>query len=327
VKNLLAHKILITGGAGFIGSNLVDALVKMGHKNIVVLDNLETGFLKNIQKHISKQTVKFIKADIKNFEECLKASESCDIIFHQAALGSVPRSIQNPLDTHSTNVTGFINMLEAAKQNKVKRFVYASSSSVYGSDLTLPKTEDKVGHPLSPYAVSKKTNELYAKVFAELYNIEIIGLRYFNVFGPKQNPEGPYAAVIPIFINRLLKNQVCNIFGDGTNSRDFTYIDNVVQANFLAATTNNSQALNQVFNVAYGATESINQLYQQIKNSLNSNLEPHYKDPRIGEIKDSFADINKIKNLLHYSPLVSLNEGIEKTIEWYKDNDGYFINF
>jgi UDP-N-acetylglucosamine 4-epimerase len=326
MNSLLNKKILITGGAGFIGSNLVDALVNIGHQNIVVLDNLETSSIKNIQQHLDKNKIQFIKGDIKNFDECLLASKNCDIIFHQAALGSVPRSIEKPLDTHATNVTGFINMLEAAKQNKVKRFVYASSSSVYGDDQTLPKIENKVGNPLSPYAVSKKTNELYAKVFAELYNIEIIGLRYFNVFGPQQNPEGPYAAVIPIFINRLLKNQTCDIFGDGNNSRDFTYVDNVVQANLLAASSSNSQAFNQIFNVAYGATESINQLYQEIKNNLNSNLEPSYKAPRVGEIKDSFANIDKIKDLLSYAPLVSLNEGIEKTITWYKNNSDYFLS-
>lgn len=324
--NLLNKKILITGGAGFIGSNLVEHLVQMGHKQLVVLDNLETGFLKNIQNYIDEGKVNFILGDIRSFDDCLKATVNCDVILHQAALGSVPRSIQKPLDTHATNVTGFINMLEAAKINNVKRFVYASSSSVYGDDLTLPKIEHTVGNPLSPYAVSKKTNELYAKVFAELYNIEIIGLRYFNVFGPKQNPEGPYAAVIPIFINRLLRNQVCQIFGDGTNSRDFTYVTNVVQANFLAASTVNQASLNQVYNVAYGATESINELYQQIKHQLNSQFESEFKSPRVGEIKDSFADVSKIKNSLNYSPLVSLGDGIIKTIDWYKNNRDYFLN-
>ena len=326
MQDLLNKKILITGGAGFIGSNIVEHLVKLGHQNIVVLDNLETGYLKNIQNYLNEGKVKFILGDIRQFEDCVKASEGCDIILHQAALGSVPRSIQNPLDTHATNVTGFINLLEAAKTNNVKRFVYASSSSVYGDDLNFPKREDKVGNPLSPYAVSKKTNELYASVFANLYQMEIIGLRYFNVFGPKQNPIGPYAAVIPIFINRLLQNERCAIFGDGSNSRDFTYIDNVVQANLLAATTQNIDALNQVYNVAYGATESINQLYEQIKTRLNVSLEPEYKAPRVGEIKDSYADISKIKNLLNYAPFVSLTEGVIKTIDWYQNNRTYFLN-
>ncbi len=326
MTNLLNKKILITGGAGFIGSNIIEHLVKLGHQNIVVLDNLETGYLKNIQNFVDAGKVNFILGNIRSLEDCVKASEGCDIILHQAALGSVPRSIQNPLDTHATNVTGFINMLEAAKTNKVKRFVYASSSSVYGDDLNFPKREDKVGNPLSPYAVSKKTNELYASVFANLYHMEIIGLRYFNVFGPKQNPIGPYAAVIPIFINRLLQDERCAIFGDGSNSRDFTYIDNVVQANLLAATTQNIDALNQVYNVAYGATESINQLYEQIKTRLNVSAEPEYKAPRVGEIKDSYADISKIKDLLTYTPLVSLSDGIKKTIDWYKSNHDYFVS-
>ena len=319
MNDLLNKKILITGGAGFIGSNIVDELVKLGHTKIVVLDNLETGSLKNIQNHLDSNKIQFIEGDIKNFNDCLNATKDSDIILHQAALGSVQRSIQTPLETHATNVTGFINMLEAAKINKVKRFVYASSSSVYGDDTTLPKTEDKVGQPLSPYAVSKKTNELYAKVFSELYQMEIIGLRYFNVFGPKQNPTGPYAAVIPIFINRLLNNQSCEVFGDGNNSRDFTFVDNVVQANLLASTTANVKAFNQVYNVAYGATETINELYQNIKSHLNSNLDPIYKPTRVGEIKDSFADISKIKTMLNYSPLVSLQDGIVRTIDWYKN--------
>lgn len=321
MQKIINKKFLITGGAGFIGSNLVDYLVNIGHTQIVVIDNLETGNIANIQMHINSGAVKFILGDIRNFEDCEKASEGCHIVLHQAALGSVPRSIEKPLQTHATNVTGFINMLEAAKNNKIERFVYASSSSVYGDDLTLPKVEDKVGNPLSPYAVSKKTNELYAFVFAKLYNMEIIGLRYFNVFGPKQNPNGPYAAVIPIFINNLLKKQACTIFGDGTNHRDFTYVSNVVQANMLAAATENKEALGQVFNVAYGATEKINELYNQIKNQLGTNLNPVYMSPRPGEIKDSFANIQKIKNALGYHPEVSLEEGIIKTIDWYKKNN------
>jgi UDP-N-acetylglucosamine 4-epimerase len=227
--------ILITGGAGFIGSNIVDHLVAAGHKNIVVLDNLETGSLQNIQPHIDANNIKFINGDIRSQATCLEATTNVDIVLHQAALGSVPRSIQNPVDTHNTNVNGFINLLEAAKANKVKRFIYASSSSVYGSDLTLPKREETVGVPLSPYAVSKKTNELYAHVYATLYNMEIIGLRYFNVFGPKQNPQGAYAAVIPIFINNILNHKACTIYGDGENRRDFTYVDNVVHDYLLAA--------------------------------------------------------------------------------------------
>ncbi len=318
LNELLDKKILITGGAGFIGSNIVDYLVSINHPSVTVLDNLQTGYLSNIEAHLQK--INFIKADITNFEECLKATKNCDVILHQAALGSVPRSIENPLDTHNTNVTGFINILEAARQNKVKRFVYASSSSVYGDDSNLPKVEEKVGNPLSPYAVSKKTNELYAHVFANLYKIEIIGLRYFNVFGPKQNPTGPYAAVIPIFINNILNNKAPSIFGDGTNRRDFTYVDNVVQANILAATSQNKYALNQVFNVAFGSTKSVNDLYAFIKQKLSSQISASYLPPRVGEIKDSFASIKKANELLNYNPTVNLEDGIEKTINWYKQN-------
>ncbi len=318
MTELLTQKILITGGAGFIGSNIVDYLVSINHPNITVLDNLQTGSLSNIEQHLSK--INFIKGDITNFDTCLKATKNCDLILHQAALGSVPRSIEKPLDTHNTNVTGFINMLEAAKQNLVKRFVYASSSSVYGDDLTLPKTEEHVGNPLSPYAVSKKTNELYANVFASLYNLQIIGLRYFNVFGPKQNPNGPYAAVIPIFINNILNNKQSHIFGDGTNQRDFTFVNNVVNANLLAATTQNKNALNQVYNIAYGSTKSINNLYAFIQQKLHSKINANHMPPRIGEIKDSFASITKAKQLLNYNPTISLEEGIELTIEWYKQN-------
>ncbi len=318
IAELLTKKILITGGAGFIGSNIVDYLISINHPNITVLDNLQTGSLSNIEKHLNK--INFIKGDITNFVTCLNATKNCDIILHQAALGSVPRSIEKPLDTHNTNVTGFINMLEAAKQNNVKRFVYASSSSVYGNDTTLPKIEEHVGTPLSPYAVSKKTNELYADVFSNLYNLQIIGLRYFNVFGPKQNPNGPYAAVIPIFINNILNNKQSHIFGDGTNQRDFTFVNNVVNANLLAATTQNKHALNQVYNIAYGSTKSINNLYAFIKQKLNSNISSNFMPARVGEIKDSFASITKAKQLLNYNPIVNLEEGIELTIDWYKQN-------
>jgi UDP-N-acetylglucosamine/UDP-N-acetylgalactosamine 4-epimerase len=317
---LTSKKVLVTGGAGFIGSNLVDFLVTIKKLQIVVLDNLETGEIKNIQSHINLGKINFIKGDIRNFEDCLRASKECDIVFHQAALGSVPRSIEMPLETHATNVTGFLNMLEAARKNSVSQFIYASSSSVYGDDFSFPKTEDKTGTPLSPYAVSKKTNELYAKVYSDLYNMNIIGLRYFNVFGPKQNPNGPYAAVIPIFINKLLDKKICTIYGDGNNLRDFTYVSNVVQANILAANFTNASPENRVFNVACGDTETINELYHKISKKINCDLIPVYKLPRVGEIKDSFADISKIKRVLGYLPEVSLPEGIEKTIEWYLKN-------
>lgn len=315
-----AAKILITGGAGFIGSNLVDHLVENGFETIRVLDNLETGSLKNIEKHITSGKVEFIQADITDPLVCMKACSDIDIVLHQAALGSVPRSIENPVNTHNVNVNGFINILEAARKNKVKRLVYASSSSVYGNDKNLPKIEDQVGDPLSPYAVSKKTNELYAKVYASLYQLEVIGLRYFNVFGPKQNPNGAYAAVIPIFVSRLMRNESCKIFGDGENKRDFTYIENVVEANMKAAFTSNPSALNEVYNVAYGATKSVNDLYQLVCKELGSNAKAMYESPRPGEIKDSFASVAKAETLLSYTPKVSLEEGIVRTIAWYKTN-------
>ncbi|MHB8260637.1 MAG: SDR family oxidoreductase [Bacteroidia bacterium] len=312
-------KILITGGAGFIGSNIVDYLVANKYKHITVLDNLETGNIHNIQPHIDAAKIHFIKGSICDYETCLTATQHQDIILHQAALGSVPRSILNPLATHQTNATGFINMLEAAHQNKVKRVVYASSSSVYGDDLNMPKKEDIIGNPLSPYAVSKKANELYAAVFASTYQMEIIGLRYFNVFGPKQNPNGQYAAVIPIFIDKLLKNQSPTIFGDGNNTRDFTYIDNVIQANLLAAFTQDKQAINQLYNIAYGATTSLNKLVELIAKNLDSNAKVIYGANRLGEIKDSFASIDKAKKLLNYKPLIDLEEGIKKTIAWQRE--------
>jgi UDP-N-acetylglucosamine 4-epimerase len=319
-NNLKEKSILVTGAAGFIGSNIIDQLVKNGCKKIIALDNLVTGDLRNIDLHIANNSITFIRGDITDPETCMNATRNVDVVLHQAALGSVPRSIENPVNTHNVNVNGFVNMLEACRHNKVKRFVYASSSSVYGDNTDLPKKEEKTGKPLSPYAVTKVTNELYAKVFADVYKMEIIGLRYFNVFGPKQNPSGPYAAVIPIFVNRLLKNETCVIYGDGNNRRDFTYVDNVVSANILAAATQNQQALGQVFNIAYGATKSVKDLYTQIKSLLGSDLSANHLPQRVGDIKDSFASVEKAKNLLGYAPLVDLDNGIVKTIEWYKQH-------
>jgi UDP-N-acetylglucosamine 4-epimerase len=320
LNNIKDKQFLVTGGAGFIGSHLVTYLLNNGAKEVRVLDNLSTGFEKNFKEHISNPSFKFILGDITNYETCLSACENIDGVFHNAALGSVSRSMQDPMLTNQANVSGFVNVLFAAKNKNVKRIVYASSSSVYGDDNHSEKNEDVTGNLLSPYAVSKKTNELYASVFAKSYNMEIIGLRYFNVFGPKQNPNGAYAAVIPIFISKLLKNETPSIFGDGTTSRDFTYIDNVVYANVLAFSVSNKNVVNQVYNVAYGTSTSLNRLFELIKTNLNSQIFPEYKAERLGDIKNSLANINKSKEFLNYTPLFSLEQGLKHTIEWYKNN-------
>ncbi len=309
---------LVTGGAGFIGSHLVSYLLSNGAKEVRVLDNLSTGFKANLSEYESNSSFVFIMGDITDYDTCFKACEKVDAIFHNAALGSVSRSMQDPMATNQANVSGFVNVLFAAKNQKVKRVVYASSSSVYGDDKSVMKQEHITGNLLSPYAVSKKTDELYAAVFAKSFDMEIIGLRYFNVYGPKQNPDGAYAAVIPIFISNLLKSKTPFIFGDGTTSRDFTFINNVVYANVLAFSTNNSESINQVYNVAYGSSTSLNQLFDLVKSNLKSSITPEYKAERKGDIKNSLADISKAKQLLGYEPLIDLNEGIKLTIDWYK---------
>lgn len=316
VKN---KQFLVTGGAGFIGSNLVSYLLNNGAKQVRVLDNLSTGNKDNLKEHVSNTAFQFILGDITDYETCLNACKDIDGVFHNAALGSVSRSMQDPMATNQANVSGFVNVLFAAKNQGVKRVVYASSSSVYGDDKSTEKQEHITGNLLSPYAVSKKTDELYADVFSRSYDMEIIGLRYFNVYGPKQNPNGAYAAVIPIFISNLLKGTTPSIFGDGTTSRDFTFINNVVYANVLAYSTTNPQSVNQVYNVAYGASTSLNQLFDLIKTNLNSTLIPEYKPERKGDIKNSLANINKSKQLLGYEPLVDLETGLKLTIDWYKN--------
>lgn len=308
---------LVTGGAGFIGSNIVAFLLHHHAKKVRVLDNLSTGYLENINEFNNNPAFKFINGDIINYVDCDNACKNIDYVLHQAALGSVPRSIENPLATNMVNVSGFLNMLHASVNNKVKRFVYASSSSVYGDDKTKPKQENITGKLLSPYAVTKKSNELYADVFHKTYGIEVIGLRYFNVFGPKQNINGPYAAVIPIFITELMNNRSPAIFGDGTTTRDFTFIENVIQANLLAALTQNKSVINQIFNIAYGGTTSLNSLYKHIADKLNVNIKPCYKEERKGDIKDSFADITKARQLLHFNPIVDVSKGLEITVDWY----------
>ncbi|MBI3519747.1 MAG: SDR family oxidoreductase [Bacteroidetes bacterium] len=320
IEGIKGKQFLVTGGAGFIGSHLVSYLLANGAKQVRVLDNLSTGFKANLSAHEGNSSFVFIFGDITDYQTCLDACENIDGVFHNAALGSVSRSMQDPMATNYANVSGFVNILFAAKNQGVQRVIYASSSSVYGDDKSTEKQEHITGNLLSPYAVSKKTDELYADVFAKSYGMEIIGLRYFNVYGPKQNPNGAYAAVIPIFISHLIKGVTPSIFGDGTTSRDFTFIDNVVYANVLAFSTINPQAVNQVYNVAFGASTSLNQLFAQIKSNLKSEISPEYKDERKGDIKNSLANIDKAKRLLGYEPLIDLEKGLNQTINWYKDN-------
>lgn len=319
-KDFSSQSFLVTGGGGFIGSNLVDYLLEKGAGRVVALDNFSTGFHQNLEKASQSDSFELIEGDITNPETCQKAAEGVDVIFHQAALGSVPRSIRDPLSSNAVNVDGFLNMLCAARDHGVKRFVYASSSSVYGSIKTSPKQEEKTGKPLSPYAVTKVVNELYAEVFSNIYGLKIIGLRYFNVFGPKQNPNGPYAAVIPIFIRKLLSGERPVVYGDGEQTRDFTYIDNVVQANIKAAFSEKPDALNKVYNIAAGHSTSLNELISILKKKIGSDVGVEYQPPRAGDIKDSLADISQAKQYLGYEPEIFLEEGLEKTIQFFKNS-------
>lgn len=314
--------ILVTGGAGFIGSNLVEKLLSDNRVTLVrVLDNLATGSLENIEGFTGTPKFQFIEGDIRDYKTCVNACEEIDLISHQAALGSVPRSIKDPLTTNDVNITGTLNIFTAANEKNIKRIVYAASSSTYGDHPGLPKTEERIGKPLSPYAVTKYVNELYAKVYADLYGIETIGLRYFNIFGPKQNPQGPYAAVIPIFAKALLENSSPVINGDGTYSRDFTFVANAVQANLLALFTENKGAVNQVYNIACGKQTSILKLFELLAGFAVSNIHPSFGPERIGDVRDSLADISKAERLLGYKPEVSIEEGLMKTFAWYKKKD------
>ena len=328
LKELSNKHVLVTGGAGFIGSNLCAYLLQNNVK-VTCLDNLITGKLENIEELMSNANFKFINGDITNLNDCTNACKDIDIILHQAALGSVPRSIENPINTNNINISGFLNILWAAKASNIKRVVYAASSSTYGDSKKLPKVEDEIGLPLSPYAVTKYVNELYAGVFSSLYDLELIGLRYFNVFGRKQDPNGAYAAAIPKFIKAFVNYESPIIHGDGSQSRDFTYIDNVIQANVLAATTTNSNAINQVYNVACGEQSILLELLKHIQNLLTkfddriSQVKISFGPERIGDIKHSLASIEKAKNQLNYSPSHNVNEGIEAAIQWYWD---YFKN-
>ena len=313
--------ILVTGGAGFIGSNLVRALLKQGH-NVRVLDNFSTGFRKNLED--LGENLEIIEGDITNSEDCAKACVGIDAVSHQAAFGSVPRSIEFPELYSMNNLHGFVTVCNQARLAGVKRIVYASSSSVYGDLLVSPKKETQRGRPLSPYAASKQSKEDFAHAFANAYGMTMVGFRYFNVFGPRQNPKGPYAAVIPLFVNHILNDESSVIFGDGEQSRDFTFVKNVVFANISAMTSELKQD-SYIFNIACGQSTSVNRLYKIIADSLNSSIKPEYKPPRNGDIKDSLADITQAKELLNYNEAISLEDGLVETIEWYKNNRNYFI--
>jgi len=318
-------RVLVTGGAGFIGSNLVDSLLNSGN-TVVCIDNFSTGKRENLKEFIGNPAFKLIEGDIRNYDDCLKAVENIDIVFHEAALGSVPRSIKDPITSTDVNIGGFVKMLFAAKESGVKRFIYAASSSTYGDHPDLPKVEDKIGSPLSPYAITKYVDELFASNFAQTYGIDVVGLRYFNVFGRHQDPDGAYAAVIPKFMKMLMKHEVPLINGDGSVSRDFTYIDNVTQANHLASVVQNKAALNQVYNVAYGGRTSLNQLFFFIRKLAAGydkdilTIEPIYGPVREGDIPHSLASIEKAKKLLYYSPAFNVEEGLREAVKWYWEN-------
>ncbi|MCS6934208.1 MAG: SDR family oxidoreductase [Chitinophagales bacterium] len=316
--DLAPHSFLVTGGAGFIGSNIVEYLLRHGAGKVRVLDNFATGKRENVSIFAKYPQYEFMEGDICDLETCRRACAGIEYVSHQAALGSVPRSIQEPYNTNKVNVGGFVNILTAAKDAGVKMLVYASSSSVYGDEENLPKVESRIGRQLSPYAVSKYANELYADVFYRTYGLNIIGLRYFNIFGPRQDPNGPYAAVIPLFISGLLNNKPVYIDGDGEQTRDFTFVENAVQANILAMLTTNKEAVNEVFNVAVGENFTINELYHHIRSLLGSNLEPQYRAPRKGDVRDSLADISKAKKLLGYHPEYNFNEGLRLTVDYFR---------
>jgi len=318
-------KILITGGAGFIGSNLCEYFLSKGY-HVVCLDNFATGHKKNIIHLLDNSNFQLIDGDIRNYETCLQAVQGVDCILHQAALGSVPRSLKDPLTSNEVNVNGFLNMLWAAKETGVKRFVYAASSSTYGDSESLPKVEDKIGKPLSPYAITKYVNELYAEIFGKTYGMETIGLRYFNVFGRKQDPNGAYAAVIPKFVMQFMKYESPIINGDGNYSRDFTYIDNVIQMNELAMLTQNPEAINTVFNTAYGDRTTLNELITILQLELSkydpkiAEVKIEYGPNRAGDIPHSLASIEKGKNILKYQPQYSLQQGLAEAVQWYWEN-------
>lgn len=319
------RKILVTGGAGFIGSNLCEELVKKGNY-VVCLDNFSTGRIENIQDLLDNNRFKLIEGDIRNLDTCLKAVNGVDVVFHEAALGSIPRSIDDPITTNAVNISGFLNMLVAAKNAKIDRFIFAASSSAYGDNETIPKVEDTIGKPLSPYALTKYVDELYAHVFSITYGLKYIGIRYFNVFGRRQDPNSAYAAVIPLFIKKILKHEQPIINGDGSNSRDFTYIDNIIHINMLALETLSPKAFNQIYNGAGGENTSVLELEQLITKNLSAYdncidcIVPIFGPNRIGDIKHSKASISKAKELLGYTPVCTFEDGLKKTIYWYLTN-------
>jgi len=320
-------KILVTGGAGFIGSNLCEALLKQGN-SVVCLDNFSTGKRENIHQLINdySDTFKLLEGDIRKFDDCKQAVNDVEYVFHEAALGSVPRSINDPITTNENNINGFLNMLVAARDANVKRFIYAASSSTYGDSKALPKVEDVIGKPLSPYAVTKLVNELYADVFAKTYGMECIGLRYFNVYGRRQDPNGAYAAVIPLFVKKLIAHEPITINGDGEFSRDYTHVDNVVQMNLLALQTQNSEALNQIFNTACSEQTTLNQLVDYLKEFLSEydteikKVEVIHGPNRLGDIPHSLASIEKANRLLNYKPIFSFKNGLKESVQWYWEN-------
>jgi UDP-N-acetylglucosamine 4-epimerase len=323
--DLTGKKILVTGGSGFIGANLCEALLEK--KNAVIcLDNFATGKRENLTQLLKNPNFTLIEGDIRNLEDCIKATTGVDYVLHQAALGSVPRSIKDPITSNDVNVGGFLNMLVASRDNGVKRFVYAASSSTYGDSESMPKVESVIGKPLSPYAVTKYVNELYADVFSKTYGLETIGLRYFNVFGRKQDPNGAYAAVIPKFVSQLMAGESPVINGDGNYSRDFTYIDNVIQANLLSLVTENKEAINTVYNVAFGDRNTLNDLMKYLKEYLSefdakiANVDVKHGPNRIGDIPHSHASVDKAKQLLNYNPQFSLQQGLKEAVHWYWEN-------
>jgi UDP-N-acetylglucosamine 4-epimerase len=317
-KDISNDSFLVTGGAGFIGSHVAEYLLKNGAKKVRVMDNLVNGLQSNLDILKQYPAFEFMEADIRSIDSCQAACKGMDYVSHQAALGSVPRSIKEPVYFNDVNVGGFVNILKAAVDNNIKQFVYASSSSVYGDEPSLPKQEDKIGNCLSPYAATKKTNELYADIFANVYGLKLIGFRYFNIFGPRQDPDGAYAAVIPLFVKSIMNRTPAYINGDGEQTRDFTFIDNAVQVNIKGMLTDNPDALNKVYNVAVGENFSVNYLYNTCCDHLKSDLAANYREPRAGDIRNSLADISLAKKLLGYEPTKKFEEGLADTIEFFK---------